>query len=204
MRAAVCHSEIHLTNNQSVSCNITLDNVRFAHNTFSSGGLVFLKLENGNQNIHLQDVTFINNSPLSGRDVLTGYDQSECIFCSNIVNVFINASNFTSQNARSFDVIASNVSLQIYNSTFCDHKVEGNGGVISVSGADLCKLNVFNSSFVNTSASQGGVFDIECAKATLSFQGNIFTNNTAVDGSGGSFYVDSSGSGLNNSEFGKK
>ncbi|KAJ7378424.1 hypothetical protein OS493_022958 [Desmophyllum pertusum] len=189
-------------NNQSVSCNITLEDVRFSQNTFGSRGLVFLELENGNQNIHLQDVAFINNSPLSGRDVLTGYDHSECIFCSNIVDVFANANTFTSQNARSFNVIASNISLQIYNSTFCDHKVDGNGGVISVSGADLCKLNVFNSSFVNTSASQGGVFDIECAKVNLSFQDNIFTNNTAVNGGGGSLYVNTSGPGLNNSEFG--
>ncbi|XP_078372222.1 uncharacterized protein LOC144655908 isoform X3 [Oculina patagonica] len=74
-------------NNQPVSCNISLDNVTFFHNKFSSKGLVFLDLENGEQNIDLQNVTFTNNNPLSGQDVLAGDSLSECIVRSNLVNI---------------------------------------------------------------------------------------------------------------------
>ncbi|KAL9969737.1 hypothetical protein ACROYT_G021992 [Oculina patagonica] len=175
--------------NQSVSCNITLDNVTFSHNKFSSKGLVFLDLKNGNQNIDLQNVTFTNNNPLSGRDVLAGDSYSECIVRSNLVNIIINASNFTSQNARLFNANTSKVSLQIYKSNFRGHKVEGHGGVISMGGTDLCKLNVSNSSFFNTTAALGGAINMECTKLVrVSFQENIFTGNTARN-SGGAVFI---------------
>ena len=117
----------------------------------------------GNQNIHLQNVTFIDNRQLSGRAVLTGTGDSECIIRSSAVNIFIMSSNFKSQTSRSFSVSASNTSLQIYNSCFTGHRVEGNGGVITLRGTELNMLNVSNSSFANTTAAQGGAMNIECA-----------------------------------------
>ena len=176
-------------NNQSVNCNIILENVTFSHNKFSSRGLFLLDLENGNQNISLQEVVFINNGPEGDQDILTGYGHSDFCLRSTTVNTFVNASNFTGQNARSFNVNATNVSLQIYDSSFGGHKVKGNGGVIILRGTDLCKVNIANSSFVNTSASQGGAFDIECMEITFSLQGSIFSRNTATDGGGGAVLV---------------
>ena len=186
-------------NTQSVSCNITLKNVTFFQNKFSSRGLVFLELENGTQNINLQEVTFENNSPLSDKDVLTG-DHSECIVRSNFVNIIISESNFTSQKARLFNVSASTTLLQIHKSHFRDHKVEGKGGVISIRGTELCKLNVSNSSFVNTTAGRGGAFNVECAKVGFSLHENNFTENMAMHGTGGAVSIDALGNGSNSNE----
>ena len=182
--------------NQSVSCDVTLEDVTFSRNMFSSKGLVFLMMDNGNQNIHFQNVTFIDNRPFSSsRHVLTGSDYSECIARSSAVNISINSSSFTSESARSFNVSASSISLQVYNSSFCGHRVEGNGGVISLRGTDLCKLNVSNSSFVNTTAAQGGAINIDYSNVcSISFEDNVFTENTATGfgwGGGGAMYVTS-------------
>ena len=188
-------------NNQSGSCNITLENVIFSNNKFSSRGLIFLELENGNQNIDLRNVTFLNNSPSSDGDVLTSYSHSVFIVRSNLVNISINSSHFTSQNARSFSVSATTTLLQIQNSHFCDHSVEGKGGVISIRGTELCKLNVSNSSFLNTTAGQGGAFNVECAEVRFILHENSFKENVAMHGSGGAVSVDALDSGLNRYEY---
>ncbi|KAL9969735.1 hypothetical protein ACROYT_G021989 [Oculina patagonica] len=187
-------------NNQSASCNITVDNVAFSHNKFSSRGLLFLELD-GNQNIDLQNLTFTNNNPASGRDYLAGDSLSECIVRSNLVNIIINASNFTSQNARLVNVNASQISLQIYNSSFRGHKVEGNGGVMSIRGTDFCKFNVSNSSFINTTAGEGGAFNVKCSKVIFNLQENSFTGNMAMNGSGGAVYVGALGFFSKDSEY---
>ncbi len=175
-------------NDQSVSCNITLENVTFSHNKFSLKGLVFLELENGNQSISLHKVTLMKNNQVSVEDVYVGYSHSEFFIHSNLVNIFVNAINFTSQIARAFNISASNVTLQIYNSSFGDHKVKGNGGVVSVKGIDLCVLKVSDSSFINTRAAQGGVLNVKCAKVRMNCEGNVFRNNT-VYVFGGVLYV---------------
>ena len=173
-------------NNHSVSCNITLAKVKFAGNKFGSKGLLFLKLDDGNQNICLQDVAFINNSQLSAHHQP---GDSECVVDSTVANIFIDGSNFTSQTARAFNVSASNISLQIYNSSFCGHRVQGDGGIISLRGADHCELNVSKSSFVDASADRGGAINIECANVdSASFHEDIFTGSTARQGAGGAVY----------------
>ena len=189
-------------NNRSVSCNISLGNVTFSRNKFGPRGLVFMEMANGSQNIHLEDVTFFDNIPSSDGVSDTVDGNSECIVRSTDVNIFMKSSNFTSQNARSFNVSASNILLQIDNSSFRGHRVEGNGGVISMRGTDLCKLNVSHSSFVNTTAAQGGAINIECANAdSLSFQDTIYTGNTAGNGEGGAVYIDVFDSGPNDSKY---
>ena len=180
-------------NNRPASCNITLDNVTFSRNKFSSRGLFFLKLESANQNIHLQDVTCIDNNLLPGRDFVAGYIHSEFIVRSAVVNVIINASKFTSQHVRLMNIHASIISLQIQNAHFRGHRVEGNGGALSLIGTVLCTLNVFKSSFVNTNASQGGAINAECEIVQLYSQDNTFTGNTAMHKGGGAVFIDTSG-----------
>ena len=190
----ISFTELHFIN-QSVSCDITLENVTFSRNSFSPKGLVSLEIENGDQNIHLQSVTFIDNSPSSGQDVSTRNGDSECIIDSTTANISINSSNFTSQNARSFNVSASQISLQIYNSSFCGHRVNGNGGIVSLRGTDVCTLNVSNSSFLNTTAAQGGAINLECANVdSATIERSIFTDNSATNGGGGAVYIYSPGS----------
>ena len=193
--------------NHSASSNITLENVKFSRNQFSSNGLVFLKMDNGDQNIRLQNVIFIDNRPLSdaGRRDFTSSGDSECIIRSTGVNIFINSSNFTSEASRSFTVNGSNISLQIYNSRFAGHTVEGNGGAISLKGTNLYMLNVSNSSFVNTTAAQGGAINIECTNVySVSFEDNCFKDNTAAHERGGAMYIHSTGSVLNDAEYSTK
>ena len=183
-------------NNQSVSLDFTLENVIFSHNKFSSRGLIFLYFENGKQNVHFQRVTFIDNSPLSSRDGLTvdgGF--SECIIRSTAVDIYINASNISSHDARSFNVSARDISFQVFNSVFCNHRVQGNGGIVSIRGTNNCKLNVFNSLLVNTTAAQGGAINIECTKfESISITNSNFTGNKAMFGGGGAVYINASGS----------
>ena len=186
---------------QSVNTAVTLENVTFSRNKFVTKGLVFVEFKNGNQTIHLQGVTFNNNSLLTSRDALMGYSLSEVIVRSTLANILINSSSFTGQNTRLLNVNTSTISLQIYNSSFRGHNVEGNGGVVSIRGSNLCQVEVSNSSFANTSASQGGVFNVECAKVTCSFQGNNFTGNTAIHGEGGSAYIDAFGSASSNAKY---
>ena len=178
---------------QSVSCNIILKNVTFSRNMFSSKGLVYLDIDNGSQHINFQNLSFINNSPSPGQDVLPSDSVSECIFHSTDVDVFINSSNFTSENARSFKVNATNMAFQIHNSHFCAQRIKGNGAVVSLKGIYLRKVLVSNSSFVNTTATQGGAMNIECAnEGSFSFRGNLFTGTMARDG-GGAIYFYSPG-----------
>ena len=192
---------------ESVSCDITLENVRFSRNLFTSNGLFILKMNGGNQNIHLHNVTFNENSPLPGRDFLRTVDgYSEFVVNSkSSVHIFINSSNFTSQTARSFNVSASNVSFQVTNASFWGHRVKGNGGVISLRGADLHKLIVSGSSFVNTTAAQGGAINIECTRVfNVSFQDSNFTGNKATNGGGGAVYIYSPGWVWNSAEYSTK
>ena len=177
---------------QTVNCFITMKNVSLYGNDFNSKGLVFLEFNNGNQYFQLHEVKLAENRPTPNKVVLTDHQgDSEFIFRCNIVNIFVNGSNFTSQNARSFNITVSRILLQIYNSSFHGHRVKGNGGVVSVSRSNECKLNISNSSFMNTTASQGqgGAIYANCAKLCCTLQGNNFTGNTAVNGSGGAMWV---------------
>ena len=79
--------------------------------------------------------------------------------------------------------------MQIFNSSFGGNKFEGNGGVIFLKGTDLCKVNVSNSAFVNTSASQGGALDIECVEVRFHLLESIFLRNNATNGSGGAVLI---------------
>ena len=177
-------------NTQSVACNITLKNVAFSRNRFGSKGLLLLETDNGSSKIHFQNVKFTDNSLLSTRNALVDDRGSECIAGGTNVNIGIDSSTFESQRARSLDITASHISLQIHNSSFCGHRVNGNGGGVSVKGTDLCKVIVANSSFVNTTAAQGGAINIECLKVeSVSFRRNTFKGSLAKNGSGGAVYI---------------
>ena len=177
-------------NTQSVACNITLKNVAFSRNRFGSKGLLLLETDNGSSKIHFQNVKFTDNSLLSTRNALVDDRGSECIAGGTNLNIGIDSSTFESQRARSLDITASHISLQIHNSSFCGHRVNGNGGGVSVKGTDLCKVIVANSSFVNTTAAQGGAINIECLKVeSVSFRRNTFKGSLAKNGSGGAVYI---------------
>ena len=185
-----CVSFSELSDNKdSVSLNITLENAEFSDNKFSAKGLVFLDMENGNQDINLQKVKFIKNSALSRPNVYANGDHSELIVNSNSVNIFVNESSFSSTNARSFFVKATSISMDIFNSSFGGNTCEGNGGVIFMNGFDLCKVKVSNSSFVKTSSSQGGAFNIECTEVRFNLLESIFLHNNATDGNGGAVLI---------------
>ena len=79
--------------------------------------------------------------------------------------------------------------MEILNSSFGDNKCEGNGGVIFLEGTDFCKVNVSNSSFVNTSSSQGGAFNVECMEVRFKLLESIFLRNEAANGNGGAVLI---------------
>ncbi|XP_068670808.1 uncharacterized protein [Montipora foliosa] len=186
--------------NQGVSFDLTLENVTLIHNQFSSKGLISLNMKNGNHNIHFKDVTFIDNSA-SGYQ----YEATECFVQSTraAVTILIESSHFQGQQARLFAISGSNISLFIHNSSFVGYKVGpayGHGGVVYLSGPDhpeqrtIFHVSVSNSTFVNTSAAQGGAIDVEAINAcNISFRDSIFTGNTAWAGEGGAVFIGSSG-----------
>ena len=175
---------------QSVSCNITLEHTTFFSNKFIlPQGLIFLEINNGSQYIQLKSVTFFDNGISSSRTELMN-DSVLCIVHSTDVNISISSSNFSSEYAKVLNGSAEDISLHIYNSTFHGHRGRAKkGGVISLQGSNLCKLNVSKSSFANTSAVVGGAISIECPTIdAVSFNQNNFTNNTALMG-GGAIYI---------------
>ena len=173
---------------QSVFCNITLANVIFSRNQFSLKGLIFLEVNDGKQHIQLENVTFIDNSPSSD---MKSVDENEVIIRSNDADIVINSSILRSQHARFLNVTSNNLTLQICNTSFNGNRVKGNGGVISLR-SEVCTFTVYNSSFVNTSAAQGGVINIESVIVKANLEENTFTDNTAMNeqgGGGGAVYI---------------
>ena len=136
---------------QSVSCNAILESTVFDRNMLSPKGLIWVDTRKASQFIKLQNVTVIDNYP-SSHQAFTMGGYSECIVNSNEVTISINSSNFRSQHARSFNIIASNISVAIYNSSFTSQRVVGSGGAISLRGNYLHAFNVYNSFFVNTAS----------------------------------------------------
>ena len=187
--------------NQDISFDLTLENVTLIHNQFSSKGLISLNMKNGNHIIHFKDVTFIDNCA-SGYQ----YEPTECIVQSTraAVTIFIDSSHFQGQQTRLFAISGSNISLFIHNSSFVGYKVGpayGNGGVVYLSGDDhpeqraMFHVGVSNSTFVNTSATQGGAIAVDSINAcNISFRDSIFTGNTAKAGEGGAVFIGCSGS----------
>ena len=187
--------------NQDISFDLTLENVTLIHNQFSPEGLISLNMKNGNHIIHFKDVTFIDNCA-SGYQ----YEPTECIVQSTraAVTIFIDSSHFQGQQTRLFAISGSNISLFIHNSSFVGYKVGpayGNGGVVYLSGDDhpeqraMFHVGVSNSTFVNTSATQGGAIAVDSINAcNISFRDSIFTGNTAKAGEGGAVFIGSSGS----------
>ena len=187
--------------NQDISFDLTLENVTFIHNQFSPKGLISLNMKNGKHIIHFKDVTFIDNCA-SGYQ----YEPTECIVRSTraAVTIFIDSSHFQGQQTRLFAISGSNISLFIHNSSFVGYKVGpayGNGGVVYLSGEDhpeqraMFHVGVSNSTFVNTSATQGGAIAVDSINAcNISFRDSIFTGNTAWPGEGGAVFIGSSGS----------
>ena len=179
---------------QSVSCNVILESTVFHRNMLSPTGLIWVNTGKASQFIKLHNVTVIDNYP-SSHQAFTMGGYSECIVNSNEVTISINSSNFRSQHARSFNIIASNISVAIYNSSFTSQRVVGSGGAISLRGNYLHAFNVYNSFFVNTAADEGGAISIESATVhKVSFFNDSFTNNTAKNGKGGALYIYTSGS----------
>ena len=174
---------------QSVSCNITLENTTFFGNKFIlPQGIIFLGINNGSQYIQFKTVTFFDNGISSMREDLMD-DSVLCIVRSTDVNISISSSTFSSDYAKVLSASAEDISFHIYNSTFCGHRGRTNGGVISLQGSNLCKLNVSKSSFANTSAVVGGAISIDCTTIdVVTLNQNNFTNNTAVKG-GGALYI---------------
>ena len=174
---------------QSVNCDITLENANFSGNKFIlPQGLIFLEINNGSQNIQFKSVIFFDNAFSSTREDLK-FDSVLCIVRGTDVTISIGSSKFSSEYAKVLNGSAEDISFHIYNSTFHGHRGRNNGGVISLQGTNLCKLNVSKSSFVNTSADVGGAISIECATIDcVSLNQNNFTSNTAVMG-GGALYI---------------
>ena len=188
--------------NQDISFDLTLENVTLIHNQFSPKGLISLNMKNGNHIIHFQDVTFIDNCASGCQNE----PSTECIVQSTraAVTIFIDSSRFQGQQTRLFAISGSNISLFIHNSSFVGYEVGpayGNGGVVYLSGEDhpeqraMFHVGVSNSTFVNTSATQGGAIAVDSINAcNISFRDSIFTGNTAWAGEGGAVFIGFSGS----------
>ena len=174
---------------QSVSCDINLEHTTFFGNKFFlPQGLISLEINNGSQSIQFKSVTFFDNGISSTReDLIT--DSVLCIVRGTDVNISISSSKFSSEYSKVLNGSAEDISVHIYNSTFRGHRGRANGGVISLQGSNLCKLNVSKSSFANTSAVVGGAISIECFIIdAVSLNQNNFTNNTASN-VGGALYI---------------
>ena len=87
----------------------------------------------------------------------------------------------------------------MFNSTFLGHHsryITGKtiGGIV-LHGRSFCKINISESSFVNTSADYGGAISIECPSlSSITLQNSKFNGNKAWPRSGGAVYLNLAGS----------
>ncbi|XP_022785358.1 uncharacterized protein LOC111325754 [Stylophora pistillata] len=175
-------------NNKTVNCFIAMETVTFSGNTYNSRGLVYLQFKNGDQYFRNHKVISMNNRPSSNKEVLLDLQRnSEFMFECQNVTISINSSNFISQNARTLNVSATNILLQISNSRFSVHRLARYGGVVSLRGSSECELKISNSSFINNTVilDNGGAIEAECTKVRCTLTSSTFTDNTAVNGNGG-------------------
>lgn len=184
-------------NYREVFGDISFENVTFKHNKFSSEGLVFVKLSGGNQKINFLRVSSFNNVLLSGSEDI----ETEYIIQCAVAIIFIHSSDYkywTSYNLRTFTINASSLLLEVFNSTFLGHHSRYStgktvGGIV-LYGRSFCKINISESSFVNTSADYGGAISIECLRVfSITLQNSKFNGNVARPQSGGAVYLNLAG-----------
>lgn len=171
---------INIQSSLSVSCDLTMDNVTFTNNFVSRMGLVYVKLMNGHQNIFLKDVVVIGNNHLCPFG-----DCTEFIIDSNSVSAIISGTYFLGLSGRALSVTATNLSAQVYNSSFSAYGVNGGGGALLFLATDRANISVINSSFVKTAAfgaSKGGAVYIQCPSSTVTFHRCVFKDNNAGGG----------------------
>ncbi|XP_078372349.1 uncharacterized protein LOC144656014 isoform X2 [Oculina patagonica] len=171
---------ISIQSSLSVSCDLTLDNVTFTNNLVSRMGLVYVNLMNGHQNITLKDVVVIWNNHLCPFG-----DCTEFIIDSNSVSAIISGTYFSGLSGRALSVTATNMSAQVYNSSFFAYGVNGDGGALLFLATDSANILVINSSFVKTAAfgaSKGGAVYIQCPNSTIAFHRCVFKANSAGGG----------------------
>ena len=175
-------------NKKTVNCFIVVETVTFSGNTYNSKGLIYLRFKNGDQYFQYHEVKSINNRPLPIKEKLIGHQRNSefTLNCQN-VSISINSSNLTAQNARTLNMSATNILLQISNSRFNRHRSARYGGVVSLKGSGECDLKISNSSFINNTVNQdnGGAIETECARVRCTLTSSTFTGNTAVKGNGG-------------------
>ena len=144
-------------------------------------------------------MTISENAPSSTvLDTLGGFLGGEYVVSTDDVHFLVNSSNLRSEHARLFHVTASNISFEIFNSRFFGHNSKGRGGVASLVASFRCRLKVSKSLFIDTTAAQGGAFNIESSNdVKASIEDSTFYDNKATnDGSGGAVFISASESSL--------
>ena len=171
--------------NQSFKCKLTLDNVTFTNNMVSRMGLVRVNL-NG-QDLFLKDIFFYGNNHLCPDG-----DCTELIVDGNNVSTFISGAYFMGLSGRAVRLSATNLIVQVYNSSFAGYEVHGDGGAFLLSATDLANITVLNSSFEKTEtfgASKGGAIHLECLRSAVILDGCVFKHIKAWSGGAVSIQV---------------
>ena len=172
---------------QGFKCKFTLDNVTFLKNLFSRMGLLNVNLRNGHLNMSLKDLVVQGNNHFCSSG-----DCTELVFKSNSVTSFISGAYFTALSGRAVVMTATNLSVQIYNSSFSGYGVNGNGGALLLLASDITNFKIRNSSFVNTAAFgayNGGSIYLACLRSIIKIDDCVFKHNKAGSGGAVSIHV---------------
>ena len=176
---------IDIQSSHSVSCDLTLDNVTFSNNMVSRMGLVYISLAKGHQNLLLK------NTVVTGNNHLCPFgDCSELCITSNSASVLVGGANFLGLSGRAISITATNLSAQVYNSSFKGYGVNGDGGAVFLLASDNANITVINSSFTSTAAfggSRGGAIYLQSPNSKFTLRRCVFKHNNA--GGGGAISV---------------
>lgn len=172
------HPVLKITNRGN---NITLTGLTLQDGLSTSNGA---GLSNNGNNIVLNNTHFFNNEIIESTQDGGAIHNTGSLTILN--SVFEN--NRTSSDGAAIDILQG--SVEIVDSVFLNNQAAGHGGAIDIDPQGI--LTVFNTDFSqNTAASHGGAIYSE---GNLKLEAVNFTQNLAVEGSGGAAFL------TNNSE----
>ena len=157
---------------QFFKCQLYLENVVFTNNSFAQMGLVYINLRKGFQDLVLRNIIFKGNHAL-----YLVQDCSELIVYGDNVSVFLSGALFKGQSGRAFKLNATNLTVQVANSSFSGYGVNGNGSALLFSASDVVNATVRDSTFMNIGLSgppKGGAVHFQCTRITVILSGCVF------------------------------
>lgn len=168
----------------ALTCDVAFRNVSFLKTSALEAGVVLFDLQRATSSVLFEKVVFDKTEERFG--IL---QMSYCTLLSERIRLTISESTFLGQVGRAVKIVSHMVMMQVLNSRFSGLSVGRGGGPIFVESEGVCRLFVFNCTFLNTSATFGGAIYLSASRSIVEVRDSYFTGNKAVRG-GGALYTE--------------